>query len=256
MRTRLRAIGALGPAAAVFLIAAVAAVAAVGVHGVSSGRPGAAGAPPAPEIKQRPSDPTTSTRAHFTYTDRAKRVRFRCKLDGLPSTRCGAAKNYTRLAVYTQNAPRHHTFCVRAINRAGQRSRPTCVKWTIVFAPVASMPFQVSGAPLSGALLYPGGSDVPVNLVVTNPNHVAIAVTAVTTAVNRTGSSGCSAGDFLVPAQLSATPVIPAGSTRSLEELGIPQSQWPKLRMIDQGNQDACRGAQLTLAFDGTARAA
>jgi len=106
---------------------------------------------------------------------------------------------------------------------------------------------------LAGALLYPGGFDVPIDLVFTNPNTSPITITSVTTTVTGTTANGCGAGNFTVPRQLAANPVIPANATRSLSDLGAPQSQWPQLWMLDRGNQDACKHATVDLSFDGTA---
>jgi hypothetical protein len=39
----------------------------------------------------------------------------------------------------------------------------------------------------------------------------------------------------------------------SLQQLGVGQSDWPQLRMLDAGNQDACRNASVNLAYTGTA---
>jgi hypothetical protein len=114
--------------------------------------------------------------------------------------------------------------------------------------------FQIAGSPPLGALLYPGGAAVPVNLVLTNPNGSPITVQSVTMSVTGASPAGCGAANFAVVHQLTAQPVVPAGSTRSLQALGISQSQWPLLRMVDAGNQDVCRNATVHLSFSGSAQ--
>jgi hypothetical protein len=47
---------------------------------------------------------------------------------------------------------------------------------------------------------------------------------------------------------------VPASSTRTLAELGVPAAQWPQISIIDlPTNQDGCRTASVTLAYAGTA---
>jgi hypothetical protein len=39
----------------------------------------------------------------------------------------------------------------------------------------------------------------------------------------------------------------------SLASLGVPESAWPRIRMIDSSvNQDGCKGATLAFAYSGT----
>ena len=65
------------------------------------------------------------------------------------------------------------------------------------------------------------------------------------------------ATNMLVTRPLRATLTVPARSTKSLSDLGIPQAQWPVLTMPDlPTNQDACEGATFTLLYLGTATAA
>jgi hypothetical protein len=103
--------------------------------------------------------------------------------------------------------------------------------------------------------LFPGGPALPVDLVIENPAAAPLTVEAVTTAVAGTSSDRCGASNFLVAHQLAATVVVPGRATRSLSQLGIPQSRWPQLRMVETGaNQDECAAAAVTLSFDGTGR--
>ena len=115
------------------------------------------------------------------------------------------------------------------------------------------MTFSISGNPPTGALLSPGAAAVPLNLVLTNPHPAPITVQSVTVSVTGTSAGGCGAANFSVSQQLLATPTVPARATVSLQELGVDQSYWPQLRMLDAGNQDACRNASVNLSYAGTA---
>jgi hypothetical protein len=143
-----------------------------------------------------------------------------------------------------------HAFCVRALDTARNASGSRCSTWVVT---PASVTFSISGNPPAGALLYPGAAAVPLNLVFSNSNPAPITVQSVTVSVTGTSTGGCGAAIFSVPQQLQATPTVPAGATASLEDLGIAPSQWPQLRMLDAGNQDACRNASVNLAYAGTA---
>jgi hypothetical protein len=198
-------------------------------------------APPAPVFTITPVP--GARRIRFKYRD-AEKVRFACRLDGAPYARCGGAKSYKTVS------PGAHTFCVEALDRAGNASVPACFTWQASAGPAD---FSISGSPPAGVRLYPGGSAVPVDLVFTNPNPVPITVQSVTVTVAGTSAGGCAASGFSVTRQLNATPTVPAASTRSLQELGVAQSDWPQLRMADAGNQDMCQGATVDLDYAGTA---
>ncbi len=103
--------------------------------------------------------------------------------------------------------------------------------------------------------LLPGGS-YPLDLVVTNPRNSAITIAAGGISVSiATGQTGCSAAEnFVFTHGLLDSITIPAGTTRSLSQLGVPIDRWPVLSMIETNtNQDACRGAAIVLTYSGTA---
>jgi hypothetical protein len=115
----------------------------------------------------------------------------------------------------------------------------------------------VEGPTVSGnlaALLYPGTSQV-LDLVFTNPNSspVTVAANGVDIVIS-TNSGGCPASpNFSVDRGLTTGVTIPADSTRSLAQLGVPAADWPVIGMIDtHTNQDACEGATLTLNYSVT----
>ncbi len=107
------------------------------------------------------------------------------------------------------------------------------------------------------ALLDPGTSHV-LDLVFTNPNSspTTVAANGVNIVIS-TNKSGCPASpNFSVDRGLTTSVTIPANSTRSLAELGVPTTDWPVIAMIDtHTNQDACEGATLTLSYSVTVTA-
>ncbi len=201
-------------------------------------------APPPPVFTKTPPDSTSLTKAGFSYGDAERNTKFQCELDGAAYTKCGHGKSYHRL---TTGA---HIFCARALDKAENASGAACATWVVT---PASVTFSISGNPPAGALLYPGAAAVPLNLVFTNSNPAPITVQSVTVSVTGTSAGGCDAANFSVSQQLQAAPTVPARATASLQDLGVAQSDWPQLRMLEAGNQNACRNASVNLAYAGTA---
>lgn len=110
---------------------------------------------------------------------------------------------------------------------------------------------------ISGTLdhqLFPGATGL-LNLSLTNPNNQAMSVSALSVSVSQINKTGCSpTTDFAVTQFSGSYPLtVPANSTKTLSDLGVPSSNWPKVTMIDRPvNQDACKNATLTLSFTGS----
>jgi hypothetical protein len=116
--------------------------------------------------------------------------------------------------------------------------------------------FQVAGD--LGVPLAPGVR-VPLNLSLTNPHKFDLRITnlavAVEEATSRTGCSGTQ--NFKVtPIPAARYPItLPAQETRTLAQLGLPAGDRPQVEMLNQPwNQDACKGASITLDYSGSAR--
>jgi len=115
--------------------------------------------------------------------------------------------------------------------------------------------FRIAGDAIGS--VYPGGSSVPIDLAVTNTGSSAITVTSVAVKIGGTSNAGCDTSNFSIASQLAASVSVPAGSTVSLSQAGVPSIQWPQIAMLDTAaNQDACRGAAIDLAYTGTATSA
>jgi hypothetical protein len=128
--------------------------------------------------------------------------------------------------------------------------------WTHVSAFLVIAAHTTANFPIHGTgdlAVTPGGPPAAIDLALTNPNGSAMAVTNLGVAVIGTNISGCGVGNYAViaysgPASLS----VPANSTRTLSQLGVPRAQWPQLRMINLPvNQDICKGAIVQLQYSG-----
>jgi hypothetical protein len=104
--------------------------------------------------------------------------------------------------------------------------------------------------------LYPGAS-APLDLAITNPLKQALEVTSLSIGVkDDTGTPGCvGSRNYAVTPFAGSYPItVPAGATRRLSQLGYASSVWPRVRMLDLPvNQDACKGATVTLSYAGSA---
>ena len=120
-------------------------------------------------------------------------------------------------------------------------------------------PFAISGN-LSGTLA-PGISR-PLDLTLTNPNKKPISVTNLTVTVQSvtrtpyatTHNQPCTPTDYKVTQYGGTYPLtVPGSGNASLSVLGIAQSAWPQVTMLDTAtNQDGCKGATITLAYAGS----
>lgn len=199
--------------------------------------------PPPPVLAEKPDNPTTSKNAHFKVTDAEAGVTFECRLNGGAWGACGPVANYNGLD-YGE-----HCLDVRALDRAGNTSPATGWCWSIVIQ---------GGFPISGTVPQPFAPGVshPLNLVLGNPYNFTIRVTSVTIAVDTATTNADCVGptNLTVTKNLSAPVDVPRDATRSLQQLGVAQADWPVLTMPNLPvNQDACKGVTFSLSFTGQA---
>lgn len=215
--------------------------------------------PAAPVITSGPSDPSTDTSPQFTFTDTSwPDVTFTCYLDSASPAGCtGDTDHDGNHSVegewqFEHLAAGRHCFYVYATDEAANVGPTTRSCWTIA---TATKNFTVGGNLTTP--LYPGIGE-PLNLTFTNPNSspITIASGAISSAniTITTSKAGCAASNFAVVRGLTASVAIPADqlTAESLSALGVAQSNWPVIKMIDTNtNQDACQGAALTLTYSG-----
>lgn len=122
-------------------------------------------------------------------------------------------------------------------------------------APPPTSPPPVTTYTISGdaPTLHPGGPPQAIDLTFHNPGTHSIVVTDVTVTVTGTSAGvACTQANFATTDfsyGLAGGVTVPAGQTVSLEDAGVDPQDWPTVRMLDAGNQDACEGAIVTLAY-------
>jgi hypothetical protein len=154
------------------------------------------------------------------------------------------------LSVRTTGATPEGRFPLTVTGRSGTVLATTTVT-LVVERP--GVPFQITGPHAPHTALAPGVT-APLNLAVTNPNAGELRVTNLTVDLVSTSAAGCpvTTNYRLTPFGGTYPLTVPAGSTRTLQQLGVPSALWPRLTMLDlPANQDACRGATITLKHSG-----
>jgi hypothetical protein len=204
--------------------------------------------PPAPSILSGPAPSTIEPDASFMFSSSRPGVSFECRVNGGPFLACASPQSYVDLDVGT------HRFEVRAVDATGV-SGAASYGWTITRSG-----FGISGD--AEGLLFPGVTR-PLNLVVTNPysNAHGIDIGEITISVaNATVRDGqpnpaCDGPTNVTVTPGSAWPVnVPRNSTRSLEQLGVAESAWPQVTMVNlPTNQDACKNTTFTFIYSGSA---
>lgn len=196
-------------------------------------------APPTPSITSGPANPTTSTSATFMFNDAEHGVNFECRLDGSAYQSCTSPKTYSALA--TQG----HTFRVAACDAANNCSGPAAYSWTV------NGGFGIAGDPTG--TFFPGAPALPIDLSITNPFNTTLTVTSVQVTVTGTSVSGCDASNFSVAQNFAGAVDIPANSTETLQDAGVPSSEWPSVQMLDtSSDQDVCHDATVHLSYSGS----
>ncbi|HWG08806.1 MAG TPA: Ig-like domain-containing protein [Solirubrobacteraceae bacterium] len=205
--------------------------------------------PPVPSINTKPAAVTTAKDATFTFSDSEGGVKLLCKRDGARFSTCTSPTSYSKLTVG------EHTFQVQARDAVGNLSAPASYSWTIVkeLPKETGKPFTVSGD--ASGPLAPGVTRT-LAITVSNPNNVAISVTALTASVvSGSTKAGCDgptnlqltqsnvseANVLTVPANGQVT--LPAGA------VSAPQVLMKNLPV----NQDACKGATFSFSYSGSA---
>lgn len=104
------------------------------------------------------------------------------------------------------------------------------------------------------------GHAAPLNLVLTNSDASPLSVLSLgvrigaITAPRANAGFPCTQDDFSVEQFSGTYPLmVPAASTHSLSDLGIPEAELPRVAMLNRPvNQNGCRGASLRFEFGGT----
>jgi len=114
-------------------------------------------------------------------------------------------------------------------------------------------PFEISGE--LARTLRPGAGG-PLNLVLTNPHRFDVRIRSLVVGLRtRTTRAGCNgAGNYTISQLRGGYPLVLGPGSTPLSTLRPDSATWPRVAMRDLPfNQDACRGARLSLTY--TARA-
>jgi hypothetical protein len=205
--------------------------------------------PPVPAIGAHPQASTTARSASFSFSDSEHGVTLLCRRDGARFERCASPTSYGSLSLGA------HTFQVQARDAVGNTSAAATFSWTIVKEVVeaAGKPFTVAGN--ASGPLAPGLTRT-LAIVLSNPNNVAITVTALSASVaSGSSNAGCDgpANLQLTQSNISAANplTIPANGQVALPSGAVST---PQVLMKDLPvNQDACKGASFTFTYSGSA---
>jgi Bacterial Ig domain len=205
--------------------------------------------PPAPSITAHPPATTTARSASFGFSDSEHAVTLLCRRDGGRFERCTSPTAYGTLGLGS------HSFQVQARDAAGNTSASATYSWTIAkeVREAEGKPFTVTGN-ASGPLAP--GLTRSLSITLTNPNNVAITVTALSASI-AAGSSkaGCDGPSNLQLTQSSISEAnsvaIAANGHVTLPSAAVTA---PQVLMKDLPvNQDACKGASFTFTYAGSA---
>jgi hypothetical protein len=191
---------------------------------------------------------------HPTALSTRRTARFHVVAAGEPELRCrldrGPAKPCAPSVVYRGLGGGNHTFLVAA-QRPGRRTVRADFGWRVI----ESEPFEVEPRPAAVGPLYPGAEPLPIHVVISNPNDVAIDVTALRVTASG-GAPGCDPAANLAltaPDLSDARLRIPANGTLTLPSARVAA---PTIALRELGvDQDACQNANFSLSFSGSAGA-
>jgi hypothetical protein len=164
-----------------------------------------------------------------------------------------ATGNSSTLQVTTTSATpdgSYTLYLVGSVSGTYQYAQTTLV----VDSKLSSKPFSISGGPTGQ--LAPGVAPLPINLLLANPNNQALSITNLSVTVTGTNKAGCTAADFAVTQYNGPYPLgVPKNAVNaSLTQLGVAPANLPTVRMLDLArNQDACKGATVSLSYSGSA---
>ncbi len=173
----------------------------------------------------------------------------------IPGSTVPGTSSETALQIQTASNTQTGTYAL-AITGTGTIGGSAASRSSAVVLDVQrSQSFQIEGN--LGAQLAPGRR-APLNLSLTNPYNFALTITGLAVAVEEeTSKTGCSGTQNFEITQVPSAryPIsLPAGQTRTLADLGVADADMPQVEMVNRPwNQDACKGATISLDYSGSA---
>jgi hypothetical protein len=202
--------------------------------------------PPAPVITVKPDDPNGDGIANFNWTESEPGVSFKCSIENGQFTVCPAQDSYQAHYIVDVSNDGQHQFAVRAYDTAGN-FREADYGWKVLHG------VNVVADGNAAGLLYPGGPARTIALVLHNPNNFAVTINYINVTV-KSSPAGCDGSAASVDIQQSnvgngpnpVTVTVPANSNLSLPSGSATR---PTIRLLDNGNQDACKNGTFTLNY-------
>jgi large repetitive protein len=204
--------------------------------------------PPAPVITYMPDDPNGDGIANFDWTESESGTTFKCSIENGQFTACPSTPDHMARYIVDVSNDGTHQFAVRAYDAAGNFGEAD-YSWKVLHAVNVVADGDADG------LLYPGGPTRTIALTLHNPNNFPVTINYINVTV-KSSPTGCDASSNLVIAQSNVgngtnpvTVTVPANSNLTLPSGSATR---PTIRMLNNGNQDACKNGTFTLSYLAT----
>jgi hypothetical protein len=211
--------------------------------------------PPAPVLTYKPDDPNGDGIAAFDWTESESGTTFQCSIENGKFTDCPPGEGHMARYILNVSNDGTHQFAVRAYDAAGNFGE-TDYSWKVLHA------VNVVADGNAVGLLYPGGPPQEIALVLHNPNNFPVTINYINVSVKSftyapSASGTCDGSTASIEIQQSnvgngLTPVtvtVPANRDLALPSGGATR---PTIRLLDNGNQDACKNGTFTLSYLAT----
>jgi hypothetical protein len=212
--------------------------------------------PVAPTLTVYPDDPNGDGIANFNWTATdASIVATKCSIENGPFTTCPAQGSYQAHYIVDVSNDGTHQFAVAVYDAAGNAGITT-YKWKVLHAVNVVADGDAVGT------LYPGAPPLPIALVLHNPNNFPVTINYINVKVKTftpapsqstttppcdTSASSVQITQSNIDGTGAATITVPANTN-----FAVPAANQPKIQLLDNGNQDACKNGTFTLSYLAT----
>jgi hypothetical protein len=202
--------------------------------------------PPAPVLTYMPDDPNGDGIANFDWTESESGTTFKCSIENGQFTACPSTSDHMARYIVDVSNDGTHQFAVRAYDAAGNFGEAN-YSWKVLHA------VNVVADGNAVGLLYPGGPTRTIALVLHNPNNFPVTISYINVSVKSTPTA-CDGSAASIDIQQSnvgngsnpVTVTVPANSNLALPSGSATR---PTIRLLDNGNQDACKNGTFTLSY-------
>jgi large repetitive protein len=203
--------------------------------------------PPLPVLTYMPDDPNGDGIANFDWTDSEAGTTFLCSIENGKFTTCPSGSGHLARYIVDVSNDGTHQFAVRAYDAAGNFAE-TDYSWKVLHAVNVVVDGNAVG------LLYPGGPTRTIPLTLHNPNNFPVTISYIKVAL-KSSPPGCNGSDLDIqqsnvgngPNPVTVT--VPANNDLTLPSGGATR---PTVRLLDNGNQDACKDGAFILSYLAT----